>query len=277
MTTHAAARFRSEWSKRSGSSDPRRRLEEAGGVTPSPPERSPVLPLLDFDVMGTLAMLRNMLSWGAAVVALTMVSTASAAVPRDDQGFTPLFNGKDLTGWTTFLDPKKSATPDEIWSIKDGVIRCEGTVNGYLITTDEYENYVLKLDWRWPDAKVGNSGVFVHVVGPDTIWPKGVEAQLQNGRAGDFWLVGDFKLNVDSARQDPRVGRHYFRMKDDVEKPNGEWNTYEITCKGDKVTLVINGVTVNEGTKAELSKGKILLQSEGAPIEFRNIRIKKLD
>jgi len=252
-----------------------RRKREA--MTPSSPGRSPVLPSLSFDVMETPAMLRNVLSWGAAVVALGMVWTATATVPGDDEGFTPLFNGNDLTGWTTFLDPNKSATPEEIWSIKDGVIRCEGTVNGYLITTDEYENYVLKLEWRWPDPKVGNSGVFVHVVGPDMIWPKGVEAQLQNGRAGDFWLVGDFKLDVDPARRDPRVGRHYFRMKEGVEKPNGEWNTYEITCKGDKITLVINGVLVNQGEKAELTKGKILLQSEGAPIEFRNIKIKKLD
>ena len=63
-----------------------------------------------------------------------------------------------------------------------------------------------------------NSGVFVHVIGPDKIWPKAIEAQLMADHAGDFWLVDNFKLKVDPKRQDPKVARHYFRMKDDVEK-----------------------------------------------------------
>src|SRR5438876_3153565 len=62
----------------------------------------------------------------------------------------------------------------------------------------------------------------------------------------------------------------------DVEKPIGEWNQYEITCQGDTIKLVINGKLVNEGTNAELTKGKILLQSEGAEIHFRNVELKPL-
>ena len=114
--------------------------------------------------------------------------------------------------------------------------------------------------------------------GPDKIWPKGVEAQLYSGSAGDFWLVDNFKLTVDKDRQDPKTARHYMRMKTDkpVEKKIGEWNKYEITCKGDTISLVVNGVKVNEGTEAEASKGKILLQSEGAPVHFRNIKLTPL-
>jgi hypothetical protein len=117
----------------------------------------------------------------------------------------------------------------------------------------------------------------MHVVGKDKIWPKGIEAQLMAGRAGDFWLVDGAKLEIDSARKDPKVSRHYFRLKDHVEKPVGQWNKYEITCKKDAIKLVINGELVNEGTNCDLTKGKILLQSEGAPIEFRNITLKPLD
>ena len=84
------------------------------------------------------------------------------------------------------------------------------------------------------------------------------------------------KLTVDPKRQDPKVARHYFRMKDGVEKKLGEWNQYEITCKGDTIKLVINGQLVNEGTGAELKRGKILLQSEGAEIFFRNVELKSL-
>lgn len=200
---------------------------------------------------------------------------------NDAAEWTPLFNGKDFTGWTRFLSPRvEDADPDEIWTVKDGVIYCEGSVPGYLLTKKPYKNYVLRLQWRWgsePGRGGGrNSGVFVHTVGPDKIWPKAVEAQLMSEHAGDFWLVGGFQLKIDAERQDPRVSRHYYRMKDDVEKPIGEWNQYEITCDGDRIELRVNGHLVNVGTDAELTEGKILLQSEGAEIHFRNIELKQL-
>src|SRR5262249_59026470 len=99
--------------------------------------------------------------------------------------------------------------------------------------------------------------------GADKIWPKAIEAQLMADHAGDFWLVDGFKLMVDPKRQDPKQARHFLRTKDNVEKLVGEWNQYEITCKGDNVKLVINGQEVNEGTNSEATRGKILLQSEG--------------
>ena len=219
---------------------------------------------------------------GVALLATLVLSVAGLNTRAGEGGWVKLFNGKDLTGWKTFLDPKKDAKPADIWTIKDGIIFCDGRVNGYLITEKEYGDYVFKVQWRWGDKvytknKVRNSGVFVHVTGPDKIWPKSVEAQLMANNAGDFWLVDGFQLNVDKSRQDPKVDRHYFRtIKEGVENPLGEWNQYEITCKGEKVTLVVNGKTVNEGTNAELTKGKILLQSEGAEIHFRNVELKQL-
>src|SRR5437879_1274549 len=212
--------------------------------------------------------------------AVFVLALAGASSPADEkeEGWTKLFNGTDLTGWTRFLDPKKKADPDKIWTVKDGMIVCEGSVYGYLLTEKEYENYQLRLQWRWGDKVTTsrNSGVFVHVSGPDKIWPKGVEAQLFAGRAGDFWLVDGFKLTVDPARQDPKSKRHFLHLKDGVEKPLGEWNQYDITCKDDTIKLVVNGELQNEGTQAEQSKGKILLQSEGAEIYFRNIELKSL-
>jgi len=59
----------------------------------------------------------------------------------------------------------------------------------------------------------------------------------------------------------------------DVEKPVGEWNRFEITCDGDKITVVLNGTTVNAGTKSSLTKGKILFQPEGAELFFRKIEL----
>ncbi len=225
--------------------------------------------------------MRRTLVLASLTAALLFASLGGNGLAQEDAGWIKLFNGKDLTGWKPFLDPKAKAEPSEIWTIKDGVIFCDGRVNGYLVTEKEYENYVLRVQWRWGEkvhtkSKVRNSGVFVHVVGPDKIWPKAVEAQLMADHAGDFWLVDGFKLAVDAARKDPKVDRHFFRTKDKVEKPLGEWNQYEITCKGDTVKLVINGQEVNQGSGAELTKGKILLQSEGAEIHFRNVELKPI-
>jgi hypothetical protein len=227
---------------------------------------------------------------------LAAVSGLAAAPGRggDTAGdWTPLFNGRDFTGWTIYL--QGNADPAKTFSVKDGIIQCTGKPLGYMLTTKEYGDYVLRVQWRFPGAP-GNSGVFVHVSGPDKIWPRAVEAQLFSGRAGDIWLVDGFKMNVASAR-DPRSERHFARIGDkfvkkdakdkqgrdlydivgkQVEKPLGEWNQYEITCKGDTIKLVVNGEFVNQGTNAEATKGKILLQSEGAPVEFRDIKIKIL-
>jgi hypothetical protein len=216
----------------------------------------------------------------AAALAALMLLGVAALGPAAGAGeeWVPLFNGKDLSGWKKFVDPRSKVDPDQIWSVRNGQIRCEGKVFGYLLTEKEYGDYILRVDWRWGDKvfQSRNSGVFLHVSGPDKIWPKGVEAQLMSGHAGDFWLVDDFKLRVDPSRRDPRVGRHYFRMKDHVEKPIGEWNRYEITCKGDTIKLVINGQLVNQASGAEAARGKILLQSEGAEVYFRNIELKHL-
>ena len=73
-----------------------------------------------------------------------------------------------------------------MWSIKDGVLRCTGQPAGYLITKrNDFENYVLTLQWRWP-GKGGNNGVLVHVTTPGEldVWPKCFEVQLQSGDRG---------------------------------------------------------------------------------------------
>jgi len=217
-----------------------------------------------------------------SIVCLAVVGLAAPVRAGEKDGdWTKLFNGKDLKGWRIFLDPrKKDAVPENIFQVKEGIIVCEGSVFGYLITDKEYDNYVLTVKWRWgkrlPEKGTPNSGVFVHVNGPDKIWPKAVEAQLMSGHAGDFWLVDGFKLTVDPKRQDPKVARHFNRMETTkaVENPIGEWNTYLITCKGDNIRLEINGQLVNEGTMAELTRGKILLQSEGAEIHFKDVMLK---
>jgi hypothetical protein len=210
---------------------------------------------------------------------LVIVTGASAA----DEDFTPLFDGKSLSGWTFIVKPDKDgnkADPKLTWSVVDGTIRCTGRPNGCAVTEKEYGDYVLKLKWRFPsNSKGGNSGVLLHVQ-DDKYWPTSVEAQLLSGRAGDLWLIypPECKLDVDKARQDPKQPRHYFRIepKEPVEKKFGEWNEYQITCRGGDITLVVNGVMVNEGKNGNFKKGRIVLQSEGTEVYFKDIAIKKL-
>lgn len=187
----------------------------------------------------------------------------------------PLFNGKDLCGWTYHLaDP--NVKMEDVWSIDGdhGILICKGRPAGYIRTVADFTNYILRLEWRWAPEDKGfrNSGVLLRMRGEDKIWPKSIEAQLMSGSAGDFWLIDGVKLDTDPARINPNASTNRIKAKM-AEKPIGEWNEYEIIVDGDHVVLEINGQIVNEGTGAEVVPGKICLQSEGAEIHFRNIRL----
>ena len=92
-------------------------------------------------------------------------------------------------------------------------------------------------------------------------------AQLQSGRAGDFWNIGDFPMKTAPDRTKGRNTRH-LRAN---ENPVGQWNRYEIIADGDHVVLMVNGQVLNEARDCLETPGKICLQSEGAEIHFRNI------
>jgi hypothetical protein len=157
-----------------------------------------------------------------------------------------------------------------------GVIRCEGKPNGYMKTENDYADYLLHVEWRWV-SRGGNSGVFVHVVGQDMVWPRAVECQLMAGNAGDFWLVGGVETK-EHARGGKRVGgRRTAKLNNSSEKPPGEWNSYDIVCKDDWIVVLVNGVLQNVATGCSVRSGKIILQSEGSPIEFRNIYLEPLE
>ncbi|MEQ8209184.1 MAG: DUF1080 domain-containing protein [Lacipirellulaceae bacterium] len=187
-----------------------------------------------------------------------------------------LFNGKNLDGWKHHLG-KSKVKREDVWSVEDGVLKCKGRPAGYLYTEKDYENYVLTLQWRWP-GKGGNNGVLVHFNGKNKgvigIWPKSLEVQLHADNAGDFWVIG---TEIDVPNEESRVkGRRHLNLNDGAEKKLGEWNDLEITCKGDEVTVKVNGKLVNRGTNSTVTKGRICLQSEGTPIEYRRVMLRKL-
>src|SRR5262249_27373375 len=100
-----------------------------------------------FSPTGVSPMMRRVLPFAGVAVLAVLVLTAGGSPAADD--WTPLFNGKDLTGWKTFVDPKSNVEPSKIWSVKDDMIICMGDPYGYIITEKEYGDYELKLQWRW--------------------------------------------------------------------------------------------------------------------------------
>jgi hypothetical protein len=210
----------------------------------------------------------------ACTVVLIVVAT-TRSVAEEDTGATPLFNGKDLSGWK-WVSSKEEVKAEDVWSVKDGVLSCTGKPPGYLRTEkDDYANYLLELEWRFPQGTAGgNSGVLVHTSTPGAIgiWPKSLEAQLFHQNAGDIWVIGE-TCEIENPTERVK-GRRHLNTSDGDEKPIGEWNHYRILCKQDTITLFVNGKEVNRVTKCSATKGAICLQSEGAPVEFRNIRLR---
>ena len=187
-----------------------------------------------------------------------------------------LWNGKDLSGWT-FSIADSTINANQIWSVKNGVIYCSGISNGYMETESDYANYTLYVQWRWVE-KEGNSGVLVHTQESGKIWPNCIECQLQARNAGDLVIIGKGSMTVNGKRYTNEEGFTVIpKMKESSEKPVGEWNSYKIICNEDKITCYVNDVLQNEGIDASLIKGKICLQSEGVPIEFRNIYLEPLN
>ena len=203
------------------------------------------------------------------LVLICGVLGAFVAAAADDQ-IVELFNGTDFTGWKLFI-PDPNADVTKTWSVKDGVIHCTGDPAGYFRTTTPYSNYELTLEWRFP-GQGGNSGVLLHIQDKDEVWPKSIEAQLNSGDAGDIWVIGGTTFKEHGGKEDRRVPK----KAKSSEKPLGEWNQYRIVCKGDTIELYVNGVLQNRATQCTVTSGYIGLQSEGTPIEFRNIRLKPL-
>jgi hypothetical protein len=193
--------------------------------------------------------------------------------PRVGSTEIPLFNGRDLSGWSHHLND--DAPMEGTWTVEDGILICKGQPAGYIYTDREYGNFILKLKWRFnPVTKqAGNSGVLLRQVGPHKVWPKSVEAQLQSGNAGDFWCIDNFPMKTDPERTSGRNTRKTHSN----EHPIGEWNEYEIVVNGGDVSLIVNGEMLNLATEVEEVPGRICLQSEGAEIHFRDIRLISLD
>jgi len=223
-----------------------------------------------------------------------------------------LFNGKDLTGWTMDIPDRDDMAPELEVEIKDGIMTFDtrkvawwranppafivrdgllvslGRPLGHLITEEKFSNYKLVVEYRF-SKEAGNCGVLVHSSTPRRLYdmfPQSIEVQMQHGSAGDFWVIGEDievpNMEERRPRRDEQVfgggekdARRIIHLED-AEKPLGDWNTMEITCKGDEIIVYVNGKLVNHGTNATATSGQIALQAEGTEVEFRKIELTKL-
>jgi len=189
-----------------------------------------------------------------------------------------LFNGKNLDNWTVFVEDE-SVKPEDFFYVKDGMIETIGVPNGYARTKKEYENYKLHVEWCYPEEPV-NSGIMLHVTGPDLIWVSHYQGQLKHENAGDFIVHGiDNSATIrdtvytSTADNKPLISKTHPTN----EKPAGEWNSYDITCNGNTIELRVNGLLQNVATNCSVTKGGIGLQAEGSKIQFRNLWVEPLD
>ena len=188
-----------------------------------------------------------------------------------------LFNGKDLSGWTYSEPGQKDA-----WSARQvpvgavshypekdlayAVLATTGKPNGYVRTEKDYTNFVLRLQMR--HLKACNTGVLLRMQGDDKVWPDCIEAQGMSGNLGDIYNIGEFPMKPDPQRtRGPRT----VKIHPSNERPVGQWDNYEIELNRGDLTIRVNGLVQNRATDCKEAAGKICLQSEGGPVEFRNV------
>jgi len=218
------------------------------------------------------------------LLAVSVIASTTTAHAHED-GFVPLFNGKDLSGWIT--------GPNKTWAVEDGVITLRREMDGglhnsdYLWTEQTYGDFILELEFKIPEQ--ANSGVFLRTSDLQDPVYTGIEVQVANsyGREG-LSRGGTAGAIYDCATPTKNM-----------LKRAGEWNGYRITCRGSRITVELNGQQIvdmdldhwiqphrnPDGTTNKFPKalkdfarqGHIGLQDHGRPVWYRNIRVKRLD
>ena len=197
--------------------------------------------------------------------------------------FRDLFNGRDLAGWVNVN------TDADTWKVRDGLLICSGKPIGVMRTDKQYENFVLHIEWMHMEAG-GNSGVFAWSnarPNPTSRLPNGVEIQMlelewprlhiRDGVTPPVAYVHGELFGVNGVKIVPENPRGERSMSIENRcKGRGEWNTYDVVAVDGVIKLSVNGKFVNGIRGATQKKGYLCLESEGAEIHFRNIKIMEL-
>ncbi len=207
-------------------------------------------------------------------------------------GFTPIFNGKDLTGW------KIPEGDNGHWKVAGGVIdydaKSEAKGEKHLWTERSFADFTLRLEWRFPDKPVPTDYPVFDADGNEVKGPDGkvkTERMMEAGDSGVF-LRGSTKHQSNlfcypcgsgemwQLRTNPKMPpevRRAVTPRKRADKPPGEWNAMQITMKGDRITVFVNGEEVISSAllPGVPAKGPVGLQHEHGRVQFRNIAIQE--
>lgn len=236
-------------------------------------------------------------------------------VDLDDMEFAPLlddgapverlFNGRDLSGWIPELEGRRPGEdPNGVFAVKGGVLRVSGDETGGIVSERSFRDYRLTVEYRWVGESAqsrrgmaADSGVLYHSQGEpfawNGLWMRSFECNILRGRTGDFIIVSNkgapirYSASVEGREfVDEANLSNWFRRKDwknaedtpDVppERPYGEWNALEIVCDGGRAEHWLNGILVFEADRLAPREGRIQIQSEGHPVEFRKIDLRPI-
>ena len=203
------------------------------------------------------------------------VKETKSALETDPTGWIDLLDKDDSKGWMRVSIPpgSKLGTPDP-WKFdfEKKALICHGTGAPHemlLYGTKEFGDGIFHVEWRFEkvEGKKGyNSGVYVRNSRDGAVWH---QAQVGNKNVG--YLFGQ------TLDKDGKKGG--FNSKATVPqrgKEPGEWNTFEITCKGKTISLWVNGAVTTEWTECEVARGYVGLEAEGFVIEFKNVKFKEI-
>jgi hypothetical protein len=206
---------------------------------------------------------------------LALLSLTLAAFAQDD-GFVSLFNGKDLNGWINV-----NCAPGT-WGVKDGMITCTGKPTGAMRTLRQYENFIFECEWRHLTSG-GNAGVFIWsspISAPGVPFLRAVEVQVLDhgyGNTANYTTHGDvFPIHGTTMKPFGRSRGMRSFPSEERSKPSPEWNHYRIEARDGVLRLSVNGKEVSGGEECVWRKGYLALESEGAPVEWKNLRVKEL-
>lgn len=203
-----------------------------------------------------------------------------------------LFNGNDLKGWKT---------PEDVawaWSVKDGVIRgiTDEKAHGKELWSErDFGDFVLELDWRFPDPPVKKMLKIILPNGDDALNEDGTKKKEERLVGGDSGILirGDVMSQINIVCKSSGSGELYGYRKKKPDMPPevraacvpkeradnepGEWNHFKITAKGDRISVELNGkLVIDQAQMPGLpARGPIALQHHGEGIEFRNVTIRE--
>lgn len=240
----------------------------------------------------------------SALMTISLFAGCVAPMPSPAQKIPPhkraivLFNGKNLNNFDTFLKTEGlNSDPNHVFTVEHGMVHISGKEYGYIITRQSYHDFYLRAEFKWGEGtymdragKARDSGILYNIQGEQKVWPRSIEFQIVEGGTGDFWMTDGAAITgrdgvrvtgppgkaekIDHFGKGPWENVAGFRDKvGDLEKPRGEWNLLELVTHGNDVKQYVNGKLANEGTDPFPSEGRILFQSEGAEVYFRNMKL----